>query len=170
MVGCGHEVTRNLYTQRPPSEGRKLVAVARLCEACGAVQNESGAWGPARSRRGSFASSRSRDDGGAAEVVGVVLCVGLTLVVFVSLFWVGGWCAGLCESHAEGAFHGSPWTYCRGHEFEKPACDQGAPVFSDVGAETVWCHGQEARSVTRAGSLVPVRVVVCVSVSKGLSS
>jgi hypothetical protein len=32
---CQHLHTRNLYDQRPPSEGRKLVPAARLCEDCG---------------------------------------------------------------------------------------------------------------------------------------
>lgn len=34
---CEHEATRNLYDQRPPSEGRKLEPVRKLCEECGAV-------------------------------------------------------------------------------------------------------------------------------------
>lgn len=34
---CKHPKTRNLYDQRPPSEGRKLKAVRRLCESCGTV-------------------------------------------------------------------------------------------------------------------------------------
>lgn len=34
---CVHPRTRNLYSQLPPSEGRRLVAVRRLCEDCGAV-------------------------------------------------------------------------------------------------------------------------------------
>ena len=34
---CSHAKTRALYEQRPPSEGRKLKAVADKCEACGAI-------------------------------------------------------------------------------------------------------------------------------------
>lgn len=34
---CAHLTTRRLYEQRPPSEGRKLVAAARMCEECRAL-------------------------------------------------------------------------------------------------------------------------------------
>lgn len=37
MARCAHERTRNLYDQRPPSEGRKLIPAARKCETCGAL-------------------------------------------------------------------------------------------------------------------------------------
>lgn len=38
MVKCQHVKTRALYEQRPPSEGRKLQAVADKCEACGHIE------------------------------------------------------------------------------------------------------------------------------------
>lgn len=38
LDNCLHARTRNLYEQRPPSEGRKLVRVqARKCDDCGAI-------------------------------------------------------------------------------------------------------------------------------------
>lgn len=37
IFDCDHETVRNLYDQRPPSEGRKLVPKRKLCEDCGAV-------------------------------------------------------------------------------------------------------------------------------------
>lgn len=43
MTTCEHGKTRALYEQRPPSEGRKLVAVADRCEDCGHIIVREGA-------------------------------------------------------------------------------------------------------------------------------
>lgn len=36
-MACRHANTRNVYEQRPPSEGRKMIAVGRKCDNCGAL-------------------------------------------------------------------------------------------------------------------------------------
>jgi hypothetical protein len=101
----------------------------------------------AASAPGGDASRRSRDDGGAAEVVGVVLCLGVLVVLAgVASLMVTGWCAPAapCGSHlGERAFAGTPRDYCSEHPNEAPACVAGEPELrasaKELGASN-WCR------------------------------
>lgn len=100
---------------------------------------------------------------GCMQVVGTILCVG---IVFAQ-----GAAAVFLLPQPEGSYNeppDDPWYYCAEHQFERPACDNGAPVFQEKPEGTSWCYTGIAREVaykTGGASLVDVERVFCLLTS-----
>lgn len=93
------------------------------------------------------------------EHVGALVLVGVTFVMFAGvLSMFAAWGPPVGGDVPEQA---DPWTYCEGHEFQKPACDGDAPMFSERAGVLEWCRPVQTRELV-GHALVPRVVVLCV--------
>lgn len=139
--------------QRAKALKNYSAALALACQSCGAPAGEPCTFSRGTSREGlarikphdgRLWASRAPRDAGSAEVVGVVIMVGVVLLLAATaallrppeLPW-----SSATSSDAKA------WTYCEEHAFEKPACDAGKP-YDSTGDGSTWCKpifpGQES--------------------------
>ena len=106
------------------------------------------------------------NDRAVSPIVATLFLLGILVAQFAIAASAFGWCP-TCNTQAD-THENNPWTYCHGHQFIHPACDQGAPVFTDQPDGTKWCHIVPIKQVQigpHGISTEPVNTLVCDLVS-----